>query len=66
MTMDELREFAKALGIQSVHKYENKEDLVRTIQLAEGYGDCFRRIHDCTNEKCAWFDDCIRNRNSRD
>jgi len=60
MTLDEIREFAKALGIQSAHKFENLEDLIRTIQLAEGNTDCFRRIHDCTNEKCAWFDDCMR------
>jgi hypothetical protein len=66
MTMDEIREFAKALGIQSSGKFENKEDLIRTIQLAEGYTDCFRRIHDCTLEKCAWYDDCIRHPESKD
>lgn len=59
MTLDEIREFAKVLGIQSLHKFENKEDLIRTIQLAEGYSDCFRRIPGCAKEKCAWFDDCI-------
>jgi len=66
MRMDEIREFARALGIQSAEKFENKEDLIHTIQFAEGYNDCFRRIHDCTNEKCAWFDDCIRHPDSRD
>ncbi len=66
MTMDELREFATALGIQSVNKFENKEDLVRTIQLAEGYNDCFRRSKDCPDEKCAWYDDCIKFRDSQD
>ncbi len=62
MTMDEIREIARALGIQSVQKFERKDDLIHTIQLAEGYTDCFRRIPDCTNEKCSWFDDCIRHR----
>jgi hypothetical protein len=66
MTMDEIREFAKALDIQSVNKFESKEDLIRTIQLAEGNTDCFRRIPDCANERCAWYDDCIKNPNSND
>ena len=60
MTIDEIREIAQTMGIQSVQKYEKKEDLIWTIQLAEGYTDCYLRIPDCTNEKCAWFDNCIR------
>jgi hypothetical protein len=64
--MDEIREIAKALGIQSLHKFKKKEDLIRTIQLAEGYSDCFRRWPDCKNEKCAWFDDCIKSPDSQD
>ncbi len=59
MTIEEIREIAKALGIQSVNKFENVEDLIRTIQLAEGYSDCYLRIPDCANQKCAWFDGCI-------
>lgn len=59
MEMDEIREFAKALGIQSVSKYKKKEDLIHTIQLAEGNQDCFRRIPDCTLGKCAWYEDCV-------
>lgn len=66
MTMDEIREIAKVLGIQSLHKFENKEDLIRTIQLAEGDGDCYHRIQDCTNEKCAWYVGCIKDRDSKD
>lgn len=60
MTLDEIREIAKAMGIQSVQKYEKKEDLIWTIQLAEGFTDCYLRIPDCANEKCLWFDNCIR------
>lgn len=59
MTLDEIREIASSLGIQSVHKFDQKDDLIRTIQLAEGHSDCFRRIPGCANEKCAWIDDCI-------
>lgn len=60
MTLDDIREIAKIMGIQSVQKYDKKEDLIWTIQIAEGFTDCYLRIPDCTNEKCAWFDNCIR------
>ncbi len=60
MTIDDIREIAKTMGIQSVQKFEKKEDLIWTIQLAEGFTDCYIRIPDCTNEKCTWFDNCIR------
>ncbi len=59
MDMDEIREFAKALGIQSVSKFTNKEDLIRTIQLSEGNQDCFKRIPGCTEKTCTWYVDCI-------
>ncbi|MBI3793495.1 MAG: hypothetical protein HY280_02050 [Nitrospinae bacterium] len=66
MTLDEIREIAQVHGIQSLHRFERKEELVWTIQLAEGFSDCFRRSNDCTNEKCAWFEDCIKNPTSQD
>ncbi len=58
MTMDEIREFARALDIQSVSVFDNKEDLIRTIQLAEGSSDCFGRVRDCAETNCAWYEDC--------
>ncbi len=59
MDMDEVREFAKALGIQSVSKFTDKGDLIRTIQLSEDNRDCFKRIPDCTEKTCTWYADCI-------
>ncbi len=59
MNMDEIREMAKVLDIQSVSKFKNKEDLIRTIQLAEGNQDCFKREQDCGQTNCAWYQDCV-------
>jgi len=61
MEMEEIREFAKTLGIQSVAKFKKKEDLIRTIQLAEGNDDCFKRDldYDCQKDNCLWYDDCL-------
>ena len=58
-SMEEIKEYAKALGINSLSKYKNKEDLIHTIQLAEGYTDCFRKIPDCAVSRCKWHEDCL-------
>jgi len=58
MTLDEIREFAHALEIQSVSRFENKEDLIRTIQLAEGHTDCFGQTALCEKRTCTWHADC--------
>jgi len=61
MKIGEIREFAKAMGIKSVNKFKNKEDLIHTIQLAEGNIDCFKQIPDCTLTDCKWYEDCVEN-----
>lgn len=58
-SMDEVREFARAVGIQSVDKFIDMEDLVRTIQLAEGSDDCFRRDPECAEKQCLWYEECL-------
>lgn len=57
-TMQDVKEYAKALGINSLSKYTKIEDLVHTIQLAEGYTDCFNGDPDCAAANCKWFEDC--------
>ncbi len=57
-TMDEVKEYARALGIKSLSKYKKKGDLIHTIQLTEGNTDCFGTIPDCTLDRCKWFGDC--------
>ncbi len=60
MEMDEIRVFARGLGIQSADKYFRKEDLVRTIQLASGREDCFASCNECPHpeKKCEWEREC--------
>ena len=58
-SMDEIREFAKVFGIQSVDKFDDMEYLVRTIQLAEGNFDCFRRESECAEKQYLWYEECL-------
>ncbi len=59
LTIDEIRKHAKMLGINTVSKIKKKDALIHAIQLAEGNTDCFKKIPDCTLNKCKWFEDCI-------
>lgn len=59
MTLDEIREYANVLGINSLKKYRKKEDLIHTIQLHEGHSDCFNQIPDCELASCKWYIDCF-------
>jgi len=58
VTFEEIQEMAKALGIASPSKFKTKEDLIRTIQLAEGYTDCCGEFDTCMERDCMWKDDC--------
>ncbi len=65
MTKSEIEEFSKALAVDSPYKLMTKEDVLRTIharniQLSEWNSDCFRRYHNCSNEFCAWFKECMK------
>ncbi len=39
-TVDEIKEYAKSLGINTVSKIKKKDALIHAIQLAEGNTDC--------------------------
>jgi hypothetical protein len=60
MTMKDIREIAKQKGIK-VGKVK-KNELIRSIQKAEGNFDCFgtANLGDCTQVDCMWRSDCIR------
>jgi hypothetical protein len=58
MTIEEVREFAGAHGILSLRKFTDKEELVRTIQLAMDGEPCFGSSLTCSNYFCEWKDDC--------
>jgi len=57
MKMAKVRQRAKALGLKSGRT--TKEELIRQIQSAEGYRDCFNREPlTCGQLDCAWREDC--------
>jgi hypothetical protein len=60
MRIQEIRELAKGKGI-GVGKLK-KTELVRAIQRAEGYSDCFATpyVHECNQHHCLWREDCMK------
>jgi hypothetical protein len=59
LTMDEIREIGSAYGILSLEKFDGKEDLIRTIQLAQGEDPCFKLDSACSEQKCRWMTECL-------
>ena len=58
MKIQKIIEIAKKRGVN----YENmdKTELIRAIQRAEGYSDCFARlnVNDCNQMNCLWRGEC--------
>ncbi|MEJ2695974.1 MAG: SAP domain-containing protein [Candidatus Sulfobium sp.] len=54
----DIRKIARQQGINSWKL--NKTDLIRTIQRAEGYSDCFATagVRTCDQFDCLWREDC--------
>lgn len=59
MTVGEIREQAKTLGIKQSAKMR-KGDLIRAIQNSEGNHGCFgaKWRMECAEEQCCWRGDC--------
>jgi len=57
MTLREIREKAKNLGVKNYSRFK-KDGLIRQIQQAEGNSPCFKGIENCGELNCAWRDDC--------
>jgi hypothetical protein len=59
MTMPEIREKAKALGITP--RKMKKTELVHAIQTAEGNTPCFGTSNgQCPNTACCFMQDCLK------
>ncbi len=60
MNMVKVREIAKNKGIDPGTM--NKTELIRAIQRAEGYSECFatKNINQCEYLDCLWRGDCIK------
>ena len=59
MNMKEVREMAKRVGAKITNM--KKTEAIRTIQLAEGYSDCYGRIppESCLEMDCLFRADCL-------
>lgn len=59
MQMQEIRTIAKNYGIKTSR--QNKVELVRSIQAAEGNFNCFATAINgvCDQVGCTWRDDCF-------
>ncbi len=66
MGINEVREYAKTLGLQPASKFIKLDDLVHAIQLAEGKNNCFREIANCALVDCRWYVDCVRSNQKYD
>lgn len=57
MTLKEVREKAKIVGVKNVSRFK-KENLIRVIQQTEGNAPCFKEISACGELHCLWRDQC--------
>lgn len=57
-TMKQLQAMAKDLNVPG-RTGLRKTELIRSIQRAEGHGECFGRIPDCGQTDCLFMPDCL-------
>lgn len=60
MKLQEIRQIAKIWGVDAGGG-RTKQDIIRDIQVREGYEPCFRTKDTCEND-CLWKKDCTNNR----
>ena len=59
MTMEKIKEKAKTLGVTPGKM--KKEDLIRSIQTAEGNFPCFMTANGfCDQQNCVWRKECLQ------
>jgi hypothetical protein len=59
MTLKQIKEIAKEKGVKAGNM--KKENIIRSIQRAEGNFDCFGSASSgyCDQTNCLWRDDCL-------
>ena len=60
MKIQEIRKIAKTFGVDT-GSGRKKQDIIRDIQISEGYSPCFQTKNACGND-CVWKKDCINKR----
>jgi hypothetical protein len=58
MKMQKIRQIAKTWGVDA-RAGRTKQDIIRDIQIAEGYSPCFGTRDTCKDD-CLWKIDCIK------
>jgi hypothetical protein len=60
MTLKQIKEIAKEKGVKAGNI--KKDELIRTIQRAEGNFDCFGTTSagTCDQLSCLWREDCLK------
>ena len=60
MNLKEIKDMAKAQGIKAGNM--KKENIIRSIQRAEGNFDCFGSAiaGECDQMNCIWRGDCLK------
>ncbi|MBN2569106.1 MAG: SAP domain-containing protein [Deltaproteobacteria bacterium] len=58
MKIQEVRAIAKKWGV-STRPGRTKKDIIRDIQVKEGYEPCFATRTRCEEYNCLWRDDCL-------
>jgi hypothetical protein len=60
MNLKEIKEIAKSQGIKAGNM--KKENIIRSIQRAEGNFDCFgtAKMGECNQMNCIWRGDCLK------
>lgn len=57
MKMQEIRKIAKEWNVDA-RIGRSKQDVIRDIQIREGYSPCFRTKEACDSD-CLWKTDCL-------
>lgn len=58
MKMQDVRVIAKKWGVDA-RIGRSKKDVIRDIQIKEGYTPCFQTRTEC-DEDCLWKPDCLK------
>lgn len=64
MKMAEAKKIAFTWGV-NVRPGRSKRDIIRDIQVREGYSPCFGTKEAC-DEDCMWKDDCLGEKSERE
>ncbi|MDO9573826.1 MAG: hypothetical protein Q7I94_02435 [Candidatus Contubernalis sp.] len=58
MKIKEIRGIARNMNVDA-RVGRSKQDIIRDIQIQEGYTPCFRTVETCEENLCLWRGDCI-------